>query len=67
MATETVCPPLGTGSVDFNALHDAAKKGQDLEAALEKATTRALPAEPEPEAAPPAPAAPDAPEAPAKA
>lgn len=64
MATESVCPPLGTGSVDFNALHDAAKKKMDLSAALQDATTRVLA---EAEAPPPAPTAPAAPEAPAKA
>lgn len=25
---EQTCPPLGTGSIDFNALHDALKKGK---------------------------------------
>lgn len=57
---ELTCPPLGTGSVDFNALNDAAKKAktdEDLAAALEKATIRVEP-EPEPAPAPaPAPAA----------
>lgn len=51
---ELTCPPLGTGSVDFNALNDAAKKAKtedDLAAALEKATTRVA-AEPEPAPAP---------------
>lgn len=43
MATDNVCPPLGTGSVDFNALHAAAMKGGDLIVAIEDATTRALP------------------------
>ena len=42
---EVICPPLGTGSVDMNALHDAAKKmektskGGDLTEALAAATT----------------------------
>ena len=42
---EVICPPLGTGSVDMNALHDAAKKlektskGGDLTDALAAATT----------------------------
>lgn len=41
---ELTCPPLGTGSVDLNALSDAAKKAKtpaDLAAAVEKATVRA--------------------------
>lgn len=47
------CPPLGTGSVDFDALHKAAVKGEDLAKAAEAATTRVAPpaeepAEPEP-------------------
>lgn len=63
MATESVCPPLGTGSVDLNALHQAAMKKQDLEVALAEATTRV---EPEPEAAIPAPEEP-AKDTPAKA
>lgn len=32
-----VCPPLGTGSVDFNALNEAARKGKNLVEALEEA------------------------------
>lgn len=60
---EQVCPPLGTGSVDMNALHEAAKKNKDLAVALEAATTRVLPTQGVAEAAPPAPA----PEAPAQA
>lgn len=42
---EVICPPLGTGSVDMNALHDAAKKlerggkGGDLTEAMAAATT----------------------------
>lgn len=42
---EVTCPPLGTGSIDMNALHDAAVKlekrgkGGDLTDALEAATT----------------------------
>lgn len=36
---EQVCPPLGTGSVDFNALHDALDKGKDPVKALADATT----------------------------
>lgn len=63
MATESVCPPLGTGSVDLNVLHQAAMKNKDLEQALVEATTRV---EPEPEPAPPAPEAP-AKDTPAKA
>lgn len=60
MATESVCPPLGTGSVDLNALHQAAMKKQDLEVALVEATTRVEP-EPvsEPEQPAPEPAAKD--------
>lgn len=47
---DTTCPPLGTGSVDFNALHQAAVAGEDLGAALAQATTRPEPnPEPEPE------------------
>lgn len=43
------CPPLGTGSVDFDALHKAAMKGEDLVKAVEAATTRVEPpAEPAP-------------------
>ena len=42
MAEET-CPPLGTGSVDMNALHDAAHRGADLDKAIEAATTRVEP------------------------
>lgn len=42
-------PPLGGGSTDFNAVHDADAKGKDLAEAIEKATTR-----PTPRAAPPA-------------
>lgn len=37
---ELTCPPLGTGSVDMSALHEAAKKAKsqdDLVAAVEKA------------------------------
>lgn len=37
---DSVCPPLGTGSVDMNALNDAARKNKDLDAALAAATTR---------------------------
>lgn len=58
--TGLTCPPLGTGSVDMNALHEAAKKAKtqdDLIAAAEKATTRV---EPEAKADAPAPAEPDA-------
>jgi hypothetical protein len=43
MAADQSCPPLGTGSVDMNALHDAAIKGEDLDKALEDATTRVEP------------------------
>lgn len=53
---ELTCPPLGTGSVDLNALHDAARKAKtndDLVVAVEKATTAVPPpAEPEPAPAP---------------
>lgn len=36
-----VCPPLPSGSVDFNKLHEAAKSGEDLSETVEKiATTR---------------------------
>lgn len=54
---ESVCPPLGTGSVDLNALHDAARKSKDLTAALAAATTRAEALEEAPPAAEPATAA----------
>lgn len=37
MADTPIAPPLPGGSVDFNALHNAAKKGADLNKALEKA------------------------------
>lgn len=37
--TDEVCPPLGTGSVDFNAIHEAAKNGKPLAEAIAKATT----------------------------
>lgn len=40
---ELTCPSLGTGSVDLNALSDAAKKAktaEDLAAAVEKSTVR---------------------------
>lgn len=33
-----ICPPLGTGSVDFDALNAAAKQGDDLSEALKAAT-----------------------------
>ena len=50
---ELTCPPLGTGSVDINALHDSAKKAktaEDLAEAVAKATQRAeAPADPAPE------------------
>lgn len=60
---ELTCPPLGTGSVDMSALHEAAKKlektGGDLTKAVEAATTRVeAPVEPTAPTAPadPAPA-----------
>jgi hypothetical protein len=31
MADAKTCPPLPSGSVDFDALHAAAKRGADLE------------------------------------
>ncbi|EQA97279.1 hypothetical protein [Sphingobium sp. HDIP04] len=37
MADTPSAPPLPDGSVDFNALHDAARKGKDLDKALEQA------------------------------
>lgn len=37
------CPPLGMGSVDFSALHEADRAGKDLSAALAKATVRGEP------------------------
>ncbi|MCW1985595.1 UNVERIFIED_ORG: hypothetical protein M2348_001327 [Sphingomonas sp. R1F5B] len=51
---DSVCPPLGTGSVDMNALSDAARKNKDLDVALAAATTRVeapASAEPDPEPA----------------
>lgn len=58
MATHSPkCPPLGTGSYDFNAINEAAKKGKDMEEAI-KAARHATP-KPAPEpAADIAPAAP---------
>ena len=61
---DLTCPPFGTGSVDFCALHDAAKKLEkssaatdaDLAEAAVKATTTV-----EPPPAPPADAKPAAP------
>lgn len=48
--TETLkCPPLGMGSVDFGALHEAdakAKTNADLVAAVEASTTRVEPPAP---------------------
>ncbi|PTR08678.1 MULTISPECIES: hypothetical protein [unclassified Novosphingobium] len=50
---DSVCPPLGTGSVDMNALSDAARKNKDLDAALAAATTRVeAPAQADPESDP---------------
>lgn len=43
--TDSVCPPLGTGSVDFNAVNAAAAKGKDLVAAIADATTGGPPRE----------------------
>lgn len=37
------CPPLGMGSVDFGALHEADAAGKDLATAIEAATTRVEP------------------------
>ena len=49
MATSE-CPPLGTGSVDFDALHKAALEGKDMVKAAKAVTTRVEPpAEPAPE------------------
>ena len=31
------CPPLGTGSIDFDSLHAAAKAGEDLSKAIDQA------------------------------
>lgn len=45
--TETrKCPPLGTGSVDFGALHAADARNEDLVEAIEEATTYVLPPQP---------------------
>jgi hypothetical protein len=49
-------PPLGGGSIDFNAVHDADAKGAELTGAIEKA---AIPVE-GPAEAPKAHEAPDA-------
>lgn len=51
---ELSCPPLGTGSVDLNALHDVAKKNRPItDQVLAKATERVEPpADPAPEPAP---------------
>ncbi|MFC4255385.1 hypothetical protein GRI97_08100 [Altererythrobacter xixiisoli] len=38
---DATCPPLGTGSVDLHALHNAARDGADLAKALDDATERA--------------------------
>ena len=58
---ELTCPALGTGSVDMSALSKAAAKAktpEELNAALESATTRVEPpAEAAPEQAPAAPGA----------
>lgn len=63
---ELTCPPLGVGSIDMNALNEAAKKAksdEELAAKVEAAATRPAPP-PEVEAAqPPAADAPAAPEA----
>jgi hypothetical protein len=40
---EQTCPPLGTGSVDMSAVHDAAKAGKPLDEAIAEATTRVAP------------------------
>lgn len=59
---ELTCPALGTGSVDMNALSEAAKKAKstdDLLVAIAKATTVVAPPE-EPAAPAPAPVAPAA-------
>lgn len=46
MTDERKCPPLGMGSVDFGALHEAAARGDDLAQAVEDATTRVEPPAP---------------------
>jgi hypothetical protein len=51
--TNAKCPPFGTGSVDFNAVNEAAEKGKDLVEAIAKATTT----KDAPAASPPAPPA----------
>ena len=55
---ELVCPPLGSGSVDMNALHEAAKKNKPIDDKVIEAATTKVAAE---EAA----ATPDTPSAPA--
>lgn len=38
MADTPIAPPLPSGSVDFNAIHAAARQGHDLNKALDEAT-----------------------------
>jgi hypothetical protein len=45
------CPPLPPGSVDFDALHAAAKKGEDLSAVIAPPAETAQAPEPAPDAA----------------
>lgn len=56
---ELVCPPLGTGSVDMNALHDVAKKNKPIDDTVIASATTKVAAD---EAAP----TPDTPPAPAE-
>lgn len=39
----TKCPPLGAGSVEFNAVHAAARQNHDLEKAIADAKTLNVP------------------------
>lgn len=63
---ESNCPPFGVGSVDFAALHKAAKDGGDMTKAVENATKRVkAPKTPEPQKEPEAKAPTKEPEKPA--
>lgn len=41
--TDRYCPPLPSGSVDLDKLHEADARGEDLAKAIEDATTRVEP------------------------
>lgn len=62
---ELTCPPLGVGSIDMNALHEAAKKAKNADELADKLEAAALRPAPPPEveaAQSPAADAPAAPE-----